>query len=279
MPTAKRPRKPRGKSPTKKPAKAAPVLLQAHRTGRGAPVVLLHGLGLSARMWDPFATRLAAEGFEAVAVDIRGHGSSPVVDAEVDLDHLADDVAHFLDREDLTQPHLVGFSMGGMISMRLAAAGRPLRSLTLVSTSAQPDPAREQFEGTAGYLREHGLDEAGADMFLELLCAPGYSKAHPGLERRYEPIIMGNDRAGVYRATLAVIRRPDILAKLGAIKTPTLIISGSADVPTPPSGAAAMAEAIPGARLHSIEGAGHLLTEEEPELFARAVLDHLRAHP
>jgi 3-oxoadipate enol-lactonase len=275
MPTAKPSRKTINQRPSKAPQ--APAHLQGQRTGRGNPVVLLHGLGLSARMWDPFATRLAAEGFEAIAVDLRGHGNSPVVDAEVDLEVLSADVADFLDREGIARPHLVGFSMGGMIAMRLAAARRSLRSLTLVSTSAQADPAREQFEATAEYLREHGLDETG-DLYLQMLCSPGYPRAHPALAERYRPIILGNDRVGVYRATLAVVQRPDILTRLAAIEAPTLIISGTADVPTPPVCAAAMAKAIPGASLTSIDGAGHLLTEEQPELFAKAVFDHLRVH-
>jgi pimeloyl-ACP methyl ester carboxylesterase len=230
-------------------------------------------------MWDPFANRLAHEGFEAIAVDLRGHGSSPIVDAEVDLELLAADVADFLERERVVEPHLLGFSMGGMIAMRLAAARRPLRSLTLVSTSAQPDPMREQFEATADYLRENGVDEASAGLFLDMLCAPGYRRAHPELAQRLEPIVLGNDKVGVYRASMAVVRRPDILARLGGIEAPTLVVCGSVDAVTPPSCSTALAKAIPNARLCTLVGAGHLVTEEEPERFAGAVIGHLREHP
>ncbi|HUB09161.1 MAG TPA: alpha/beta fold hydrolase [Myxococcales bacterium] len=246
------------------------------RRGTGAPVVPLHGLGLGAGMWAPFAERLAAHGFEAVCVNVRGHGGSTAVDRSADLEDLAQDVRGHLADAGIERPHLVGFSMGGMIAMRLAADGLALRSLTLVSTSAQEEPLREQYEATAAYLREHALDDQSADMFTELLCSPGFLDGHPEIRRRYRELQRANDvRTGVYWASLAVIRRPNMEGRLAAIAAPTLVVCGTDDQQTPPSCARALVKAIRGAELAEIPRAGHLLVEESPELFYRAVLEHL----
>src|SRR3989442_1348654 len=78
-------------------------------------------------------------------------------------------------------------------------------------------------------LAELEMTPEGADVFLEMLCSEGFLDAHPAVRERYRAIAVGNDRRGVYRATLAVIRRPDVLATLKAIAAPTLVLCGEAD--------------------------------------------------
>jgi 3-oxoadipate enol-lactonase len=242
-------------------------------------VVLIHGLGLGAGMWDGFNPAVAKTGFTAVTVDVRGHGGSPVVDRETTLDELAGDVASFIDAEGLDRPHLIGFSMGGMISMRIAAAGRPLASLCLASTSAEPEPRRAEYEPMAAILRDNPMTPDGADVFLAMLFSPGFLETHEEIRDRYRAMVMANDRRGVYRASLAVIRRPAFLDRLKAVAAPTLIVSGTEDQATPPACAHHMAEAIPGSRLFSLQGSAHLVNEERPKEFARAVIAHMKEHP
>jgi pimeloyl-ACP methyl ester carboxylesterase len=101
------------------------------RTGSGAPLVLLHALGLSRASWAPVVPALAAH-FDVVAVDLPGFGDSPPLAEEPSPRALAAAVAGFLDELGLAVPHVAGNSLGGWVTLELAAL-RPLASVTLLS--------------------------------------------------------------------------------------------------------------------------------------------------
>jgi len=103
------------------------------RSGTGAPLVLLHGIGLSRRSWDPVIPLLAGT-FDVIAVDLPGFGDSGPFPARVEPTPaaLAAAVAGLLDEFGITAPHLAGNSLGGWVALELAAS-RPVASLTLLS--------------------------------------------------------------------------------------------------------------------------------------------------
>jgi pimeloyl-ACP methyl ester carboxylesterase len=103
------------------------------RSGSGAPLVLLHALGLSSRAWDPVLPALASR-FDVIAVDLPGFGDSAPLygQAEVPPAKLAESVADLLDDLGVTAPHLAGNSLGGWVALELAAR-RPVASITLCS--------------------------------------------------------------------------------------------------------------------------------------------------
>jgi pimeloyl-ACP methyl ester carboxylesterase len=103
------------------------------RSGAGAPLVLLHALGLSRHTWDPVVPALA-EHFDVIAVDLPGFGGSePLPDGvEPSPAALAEAVAELLDELGVAAPHLAGNSLGGWVALELAGI-RPVASLTLVA--------------------------------------------------------------------------------------------------------------------------------------------------
>lgn len=103
------------------------------RSGSGAPLVLLPGLGCSRRSWDPLVPALA-ERFEVIAVDLPGFGASEALPAEVEPlpAVLAAAVATTLDDLGVAIPHLVGNSLGGWIALEFAQI-RTAASVTLLS--------------------------------------------------------------------------------------------------------------------------------------------------
>ena len=107
--------------------------LSATRSGTGAPLVLLHGLGSSRQAWDPVRPALAAR-FDVIAVDLPGFGDSAPLygQAGVPPAALADSVARLLDELGVSAPHLAGNSLGGWVALELAAR-RPVASVTLLS--------------------------------------------------------------------------------------------------------------------------------------------------
>ena len=103
------------------------------RSGTGAPLVLLHALGLSRQTWDPVIPGLAGH-FDVIAVDLPGFGDSEPLPAPAEPPPaaLAAAVAGLLDELGVTAPHLAGNSLGGWVAVELAAI-RPVASLTLFS--------------------------------------------------------------------------------------------------------------------------------------------------
>jgi pimeloyl-ACP methyl ester carboxylesterase len=103
------------------------------RSGTGAPLVLLHGIGSSRQAWDPVVPALAGH-FDVIAVDLPGFGDSGPVHAQVEPlpATLATAVAGLLDDLGVTAPNLAGNSLGGWVALELAAI-RPAASLTLLS--------------------------------------------------------------------------------------------------------------------------------------------------
>jgi pimeloyl-ACP methyl ester carboxylesterase len=115
----------------------------AHARDRHPPIVLIHGSANSAAVWTLWQQALATQGWSTFALDLRGHGNSPPVDlAEVRMADYAADVQRLV--QHLAEPPiLLGWSMGGLVAMMVAACGGIAACVTLApSTPAQrEDPA------------------------------------------------------------------------------------------------------------------------------------------
>jgi pimeloyl-ACP methyl ester carboxylesterase len=96
--------------------------LVSSRSGNGAPLVLVHGLGARRASWDPVLPALAAAR-EVVTVDLPGHGATPPLTGALTLDRLTDDLQEWLVAQDLAGADLVGSSMGARMVLELARRG------------------------------------------------------------------------------------------------------------------------------------------------------------
>src|SRR5690348_2248849 len=98
------------------------VPIQFTVEGRGEPVVLIHGLGANAQInWrTPGIIRALTNGFQVIALDVRGHGGSgkPKQEDAYGIE-MEEDIVRLLDHLHIKKAHLVGYSMGGMITMKL----------------------------------------------------------------------------------------------------------------------------------------------------------------
>ena len=223
------------------------------------PLVMLHGWGLHAGMMQPLAGRLAPAG-PVTCIDLPGHGGRPFEPAFTGLDELAGAIA-----QDLPPACcLLGWSLGGMVAARLAAAGHPaVRRLVLVAST----PRFVQGEGWA-----HGLEPAFVAEFAAEL-----ERDYRGLVRRFLSLQARGDerqgellrtlRAAVFsrgepdpsalRAGLGILTHADLRGEAGRIAVPTLVLAGQYDRLTRPEAGAWWAGAIPGASFTGIPGAGH----------------------
>jgi pimeloyl-ACP methyl ester carboxylesterase len=246
--------------------------------GSGPPVLFSHGL-----LWDTrlFAPQVAAlrDRYRCIAWDHRGQGRSPVTADGYDMDTLAADAAALIERLGIAPVHYVGLSMGGFVGLRLAIR-RPelLRSLTLIDTSAEPEPAANlpRYRLLNLIARVFGIGIV-VDRVMPILFGPSFlaDPARATERAEYRRRLAGNHRIGITRAVAGVIGRAGVAEQLHRIGTPTLVLVGAEDSATPPDKAAALQRGIAGARMLVVPAAGHTSTLENPVFVTAAIAEFL----
>ena len=243
--------------------------------GSGPWVTLSHSLSCDLTMWDELAVALAPT-FSVLRYDTRGHGGTAVSEGAYSFEQLSADVTGLLDALNIGRTHFVGLSMGGMIGQHLGLlAPQRLNKLVIASsTSRIPPEASPLWDERLAIARAQGC--AGlVEATLGRWFTPEFRAARPDTMQRIGKLIANTPAAG-YAGCVAAIRQLDITARIGAIRTPTLVIVGAQDPGTPPAMSEVIASSIPGARLEIIPSASHLSCIEQPEIFQRLVTDFLK---
>jgi 3-oxoadipate enol-lactonase len=235
-------------------------------------LLLINSLGADLSMWEPQMPALAGR-FRVIRYDARGHGRSPVPRGRYALADLGRDALALLDQLGVSRAHVCGLSLGGMTAMWIAArAGHRVDRLVLFCTSARLGPPRAWAQRSAAV--RAGGTAAVADAVVERWVTPGFAAAHPDVVARLRAMIAATPAAG-YAGACAAIEEMDLRAELPAIGAPTLVIAGADDPATPPEHGAAIAAAIPGARLEVLPGAAHLASFEQAAAANRLILEAL----
>jgi 3-oxoadipate enol-lactonase len=243
--------------------------------GSGPWVTLSHSLSCDLTMWDQLAVSLAPT-FSVLRYDTRGHGGTSAPEGDYSFEQLTADLTGLLDALNIERTHFLGLSMGGMIGQHFALA-TPQRLDKLVianSTSRIPPEAGPLWDERIAIVRAQGC--AGVvEGTLGRWLTPGFRVARPDATAPIARLIADTPPAG-YIGCAAAIRHLDITVRIGAIKAPSLVIVGADDPGTPPAMSAAIAAAIPGARLEVIPSASHLSCIAQPEIFNRLATDFLK---
>jgi 3-oxoadipate enol-lactonase len=235
-------------------------------------VVLSNSLGTTLAMWEPQAAALARD-HRVLRYDLRGHGRSPVPEAPYSIADLGSDMLALLDRNGIARASLFGVSLGGMVSMWVAAhAPERVDRLILCSTSAVMGPP-ESWTERAALVRREGT-AAVADSVVARWFTPAFAAAQPDVVARIRGQLAATPAEG-YAGCCEAIREMDQRPDLPAIAAPTLVIAAEGDPSTPPAHARAIAGLIPGARLEVLDRGAHLVNVEAPDVVNPLVLAHL----
>lgn len=237
--------------------------------GRGRTLLLIHGWPLSGAMWEYQVEPLARAGFRCVTYDRRGFGRSGKPGAGYDYATMAEDMAQLIERLDLKDITLVGFSMGGgevaEYLSRHQHEGRVARAVLVSSivpymlkTDDNPDGVDEQvfLDMQAGLRKDR---PAFLTEFTEKFFGVGLlssTVSNPMLAASCEVAMQASPIATI--DCIDAFARTDFRAKAKSISVPTLVIHGDSDdiVPIDTAGKCA-AEIIPGAELEIYSGAPH----------------------
>jgi pimeloyl-ACP methyl ester carboxylesterase len=238
--------------------------------GAGKPVLFTHAWALNADIWEYQLTELADQGLRCVAYDRRGHGRSTDPGRGYDYDRLADDLAAVIDRLDLKDVTLVGFSMGNGEAVRyLRRQGSArVKRLLMVSTVA-PEPRANSFDPLIASLKKDrpAFFSSGVTAF---------SGGHPAVSPAMSDSVIAQFLRASPRAAIECMRtiaRADLRADIGAVAVPTLIVHGEKDQVSPPDRSAKkVAELIPSSALRVYEEAPHGLVITHRDRLVRDIL-------
>jgi 2-succinyl-6-hydroxy-2,4-cyclohexadiene-1-carboxylate synthase len=255
--------------------------------GRGTPLLLLHGFTGAAASWEPVLAWFAAR-FRVLAPDLPGHGRTPPTAdlGAMSVEATADALATFLAARDAAPAHVVGYSMGARVALRVAADHpNAVDRLILESPSAGFVDAAERAdrraadEALAAKVERDGIASFVTAWERHPVFA-SHVAADPALFTLQRAIRLNSDPHGLaasLRAAGQGVMEP-LHHALSAIVAPALIITGELDSIGRPR-AEVVAAGIPGARIAIVDGVGHTPHLEDPSAFARLAFDFLKEVP
>ncbi len=233
--------------------------------------MLIHGLGGSTLDWAPSMPTYAKAGFHVYAIDLLGFGKTQKPDIEYSISQQAQLVQEFFDNRGIQQAEVVGWSMGGWVSL-LFTLNHPERVRRLVVN----DSAGLLFHSDYGPYVFTTYTPDGVDLLFRLL----EPKAKPAPRFLVRDMVrtMAKNHMVMQRSLDSMVGGKDLLdGKLGAIHQPVLIIWGADDALIPVSTGREMAREIPQADLVIFDGCGHLAPARCSHRVTEKTLDFLQS--
>ena len=254
-----------------------PVRLHYRDTGKGEPVIILHGLFGSSRNWQGIAKKLAEE-FRIIAVDLRNHGQSAFADSML-YTEMAEDLFHLISQLSLESPNLIGHSMGGKVAMMTA-----LNYQTLVKKLVILDIAPVNYGHRYGKIfsalnslplnritsrneAEKILDQTINDQDLTRFLLQNLTRSGPGFQWRIN--IRSIEENIEYINTF-----PENIDSRKWNK-PALFLGGKNSMFIQPRFHKAILDLFPAAEIELIENAGHMLHIEQAATVVGKIRDFL----
>jgi len=232
------------------------VRIAYQRRGSGDPLVLFHGAFEDSRAWADELERLSPH-VDVIAWDAPGCGASDDVPEGWSETDWADAASGFLTALDLTAPAVAGLSLGSILALLLARDHPPsVGGLVLIGAYAGWGGSLDaeslaQRIASARFTMDHPVEE-WADDFLDSVFAPD---APP--QRRAQVRSLIEDWRPATTAALLRVMVQDLRPGLSAIRTPTVVVRGTADERSPRSASLELCELLPDARFVEIADAGH----------------------
>jgi non-heme chloroperoxidase len=258
------------------------VKLYVEDIGEGKPVVFIHGWPLNQKMFEYQYNQFPKKGYRCIGIDLRGYGKSDTPWESYSYDRMADDIHAVIETLKLEEITLVGFSVGGAISIRYMARHSSYKVAKLVLIGAAAPSFTQQDNNPYGSKKED---------VNETLAATGIDR--PKMIAAFEKNFLAKkisepfghwlhglsvEASGVGTIKLLEsLRDENLLGDLHKIQTPTAIFHGVLDKICPFEFTKIMLEHIQNSKLIRFEQSGHGLLFDEQEKFNNELIGFLRS--
>ncbi|HEY0762804.1 MAG TPA: alpha/beta hydrolase [Pyrinomonadaceae bacterium] len=247
--------------------------------GDGEPVVLIPGFAAGRWIWFRQTVDLS-QNFRVVIFDPRGVSASDKPEGPQTIGLLADDVAHLLETIGITSAHIVGASFGGFVAQEFALKYPSMtRKLVLCCTSfGGPNhiiPAPETLMALASTKGLNSEERMRANLLLAF--TPEFVQTQAAEVDQIVHLRATNDvPEHIYLSQLQAAMNFNVESRLSEIKSPTLVLSGDADVIVPVQNSRNLAAKIPNAELHIVKGGSHTFFIEQAQEFNQLISAFIR---
>ena len=242
----------------------------------GEPLLMVHGLGADTRGW-AMQKRALGSRYRLVMVDNRGVGRSDRAEGPYDLEVMATDALAALDHAGYGSAHVMGASMGGIISQVIGVRHpERVRSLTLACTACRHFSwRRELLSQWSDQAQAYGMREFVRRNLKWMVGPRSLRRTWPAMAV-LGPLAFNVPVASFVAQIQAILSIEDTLrAELADVTAPTLVLCGSQDVLTTQGDSEEIASLIPGAELAVVRGGAHLFMVEQAGSFNRTVGEFL----
>ncbi len=242
-------------------------------------VVLINGLADDLETWAFQMDDFLGAGYRVLRFDNRGVGATSKPAGPYSSRMLADDAKALVDALGISDFHLMGVSMGGMIAQEYALAyGGDLRSATFACTYAAPGPfCSRMFAMWEAMAPVTGVPFIMRDVTLWAFTVPFFEERGEEAAEFETAMRYLDQPTHAYLAQLAVIQQHDTTARLGGLGVPVLVLAGEQDILIPVSLSRRLAGLVPGAEWATTKG-GHACLWEHPAEFNQAFLEFTKRH-
>jgi pimeloyl-ACP methyl ester carboxylesterase len=260
--------------------KVAPnVRLHITDAGEGKPIILIHGWPLSDEMFEYQYNDLVTNNFRVIGITLRGFGKSDKPYGPYDYDVHAADIKRVLDKLDIEDAVLCGFSMGGAIALRFVSKyTEPHISKLVLAAAAAPSwtrrpdfPFNLPMEEVDELIRLNYKDRPKLLANFAKIFSAEEDTLNDGMAAWLNGIGLSASSHAT-AACLAALRDTDLRNDLPRIQIPTLILHGKKDKICSFDLAQQMETGIPNAQLIAFEASGHSLFLEEVSKFNSALI-------
>lgn len=244
------------------------LMIEEH--GEGDALIMVHGLGGTSNSWGPQASVLSRY-FRVIRPDLEGSGLSPCRN-ELSIDGFVDDLLALADDLGIDRAHWLGHSMGTIVCQHIASR-HPDRTLSLALMGPilePPEAGRKGIRDRADAARQKGMIPI-ADALVQGSISADTKANRPEVAAFVREIVMRQEAEGYARTCEALAGAA--AADLGAIRCPTLLVTGDEDGVAPPAAARRIAQGIQDATLRVLPRCGHWTPLERPAQVNEALLN------
>ena len=240
--------------------------------GSGPVLLLLHGLGSSARDWEKQMQTFSAH-FRVLAPDLRGFGASSRV-GPYSIEQFAADAWGLLDQLGIERFHLLGYSMGGAVALQMVLAQPERVARLIISNSVPSFRPRSRVHWLMLCYRLVTMALLGPRVLAKLSMQHMFPKPEQRKLREINTQRAARTGRWVYLASLAALTKWSVVDHLSKLTKPTLVLAAEHDYFSRED-IVQFAHALPCGRLQIFPDTHHGLPQEEPADYNEAVLDFL----
>ncbi len=233
-------------------------------------ILFIHPLGADNSVFDEIISELKND-YNCYAIDIRGHGKSPISNDKFSINQMAKDISYTLN---FSEPvHVMGVSIGGMIAMSLAIHNLlPINKLIL-SDTGHVIGNKEIWQDRIKLVQEGGVVKV-VDMALERWFPKRFRENFPEKIELCRSLQLQTHKDG-YIGACRAIQSADFTNDLQKISNETIVLNGSDDISTPPSLGKELSSLIQNAKFIELEGIGHVPPIQDPSLTIKILKNFL----